>query len=352
MELLFTTEMQWLNKWDHFVKTNDCGSHLLLSEWLRSFERFGFQFEVALLVDNDTIVGGYGAIVAKAAIFRFYIVPFGPIVINGAEENLDQLINSVQQRARHHDCCYCHVTLPFTEVLNRHTSKPREIAALRNARKGHLFKFVYSSSGLNWIDLHGFTNEEQLLESFRPSVRRYIRSSLRKGLNAKLLETPHELKLGYELCLQNAAQNNYSLRSWDSFKGVLHAVVADGTGQFIGAFKDGELKGAALIMRAGNYNTYILGGTVKQKPDLLVGHFLHWTAIKSSFAAQLSGYNISLGGSEGVIAFKNSYANQQIMFTGKYHWVLRPMLFKTYLLIEKTIKPYKSTIAKIFSKKN
>ncbi|HEX8269176.1 MAG TPA: peptidoglycan bridge formation glycyltransferase FemA/FemB family protein [Flavobacterium sp.] len=353
MELIFTKESEWLKKWDDFIQNEDKGSHLLLSAWLKSFRSFGFDFEVCLLVDNNKIVGGYGAVLAKAALFKFYIIPYGPIVAIGFEHAINDLISSVSIRAKFHKCCYCHITLPISDVVNQHAyHNLPPIPALDNAATGHLFKYVYSSNGLNWINLNGFTDEESLLESFRPSVRRYIRSSQRKGLDIRLLKDAIEIQQGYELCLANAEQNNYSLRSWNAFNATLFEVINDGTGKFYGAFKDGVLKGAALVVGAGNYDTYILGGTAKEKPDLLVGHFLHWNAIKSAYTMQLTGYNISLGGSAGVVDFKNSYANEQIMFTGsKFHWITKPFTFRIYQLIEKRIKPYKSTIARIFSKK-
>jgi lipid II:glycine glycyltransferase (peptidoglycan interpeptide bridge formation enzyme) len=181
-------------------------------------------------------------------------------------------------------------------------------------------------------------------------VRRYIRSSLRKELEVRFLENEEEIKKGYELCLENAANNNYSLRDWLSFKDTLLIMIFDQSAKFIGAFKDGNLKGAALIIEAGNYNTYILGGTKKEKPDLLVGHFLHWTAIKYSFSKNLSGYNISLGGSKGVVDFKNSYADEQIVFeNSKYHWILKPSYFSLFLFFEKHMKPHKKQVSMILS---
>ncbi|HMI08019.1 MAG TPA: GNAT family N-acetyltransferase [Flavobacterium sp.] len=351
MEIIYTKDPQQLEKWDAYILKEDKGSHLMLSGWLQSFRSYGFDYEVAICFENDRIVGGFGAVIAKALWFKFFTVPYGPIVSEGYENHLDELISKVPERAKHYNCCYCHITLPFSETSNAHVyNKLPELPVLKDVKEGHRFTYVYSSNGLNWVDFKSAPDEETLLESFRASVRRYIRSSQRKDLEVRFLGNESDIKAGYELCLENARNNNYALRDWLSFKPTLTGMIADKKAKFMAAYKDGTLKGAALLVGAGNYNTYILGGTTKEKPDLLVGHFLHWEAIKLSFNENLRGYNISLGGSAGVVNLKNSYADAQIMFTNsKYHWILKPGYFRLYRFFEKKLKPHKKVLSKILA---
>ena len=351
MEVIFTKEQVWLRKWDDFVLTENKASHLLLSSWSQSFSSYGFDYEMCIYKDGDNIHGGFAAVIAKALVFKFYIVPYGPIVSENFSSELNRLVSEAYNRAKNLNCCYAHITLPFSKTANKHVYNTLpELPALKNAISGHRFKYVYSSSGLNWVDFNSVANEDDLIDNFRPSVRRYIRSSQRKDLHEKVLLQHDDIKMGYDLCLENAKKNNYSLRSWDSFKETLLQMTGDGTAKFIGAFYNEELKGAALIVRSGNYYTYILGGTKKEKPDLLVGHFLHWKAIHRSYMENLSGYNISLGGSKGVVDLKNSYANDQIMFDeGKYYWIVKPMPFRLYQFFEKKLKPYKKNVSSMLA---
>ena len=168
MKIIYTKEQDWLNKWDAFIIKDDKGSHLLLSEWIKSYQSYGFDYEVCIGVENDIIIGGYVAVIAKALVFNFFIVPYGPIVTEGYEDRLNELIESVLKRAKYYNSCYCHITLPFSTVNNRHLYNVLpELSILKNAKEGHLFKYVYSSNGLNWIDLEKFSNEEMVFESFR-----------------------------------------------------------------------------------------------------------------------------------------------------------------------------------------
>ena len=45
----------------------------------------------------------------------------------------------------------------------------------------------------------------------------------------------------------------------------------------------------------------------KEKPDLKLGYLLHWELIKKSYELGYKGYNISMGGSKGVMEFKAKF---------------------------------------------
>lgn len=347
MEIIYTKDPAWLDKWDVFVQTNDIGSHLVLSDWVSSYRSYGFEAEYCICLENGNITGGFAAVIAKVAFFKFYIVPYGPIAAVESSELLQQLILLVPERAKHFGAAYAHVALPIGLHDNTHFIR-RKLRV--KATEGHQFPYVYSSNGLNWIDLKDAT-EVSLLERFKSSTRRDIRAAMRKEMEVVFLETEAQVKTGYELCLANAASNGYALRDWASFKETLLSLIGTGRAKFLAVYKDSDLKGAILLVKAGNFYTYILGGTKKEKPDLLPGHLLQWEAIRLSLREGLDGYNISLGGSTGVMDFKNSFATEHLLYDqSRYHWVLRPMLFKSYRFFEKRMKPYKKTIARWLSK--
>lgn len=351
MEIIYTKDSEWLRKWDAFILAEDKASHLMLSTWNASFASYGFDYEICIAHEDGKIYGGFAAVIAKVVLYDFYIVPYGPIMTQSKIAHLNDLISKVPERAKHYKCCYCQISLPVSDVPNGHAYNDLPVLpVLGGAKSGHRFKHVYSSNGLNWVDVRKAQNEEELLEGFKSSVRRSIRSSLRKDLEARLLETEEDIRLGYELCLENARLNHYSLREWSSFRETLLAMIAGKSAKFIAVYKDGNLKGASLIITGGNYDTYILGGTKKEKPDLLVGHFIHWEGIRLAFHNNLSGYNISLGGPKSVVDFKSSFTDAQILFTdSKYHWVLKPAHFGWYQFFEKHLKPHKKILLKVLS---
>ncbi|MBM6499482.1 peptidoglycan bridge formation glycyltransferase FemA/FemB family protein [Flavobacterium macrobrachii] len=351
IKIISSNDGEWLKKWDDFVINENISSHLMLSDWNKSFKSYGFDFEVAILLDDNSIIGGFAAVIAKAIFFKFYVVPFGPIVSGVSILHLNSLIENVKERAKKWDCCYCHVSLPFSKSSNKHVINYSErLDSLKNAYEGHEFKYVYSANGLNWKSVSEFQSEEELLNSFSTVVRRNIRSSLRKELKLVFAENEEDIKKGYDLCLLNAKQNGYVLRDWNSFGNTIVEMVQKNKAKFLLAINNDTIKGATLLVKAGNHYTYILGGSVKEKPDILVGHFLQYNGSKLAWLEKLDGYNISLGGSTSVVKFKNSYADEQIYYeNSKYYWVLKPLYFKLYLFLEKNVKKNKRTISKILS---
>ena len=351
IKLISSNDKEWLEKWDDFVIKENVSSHLMLSDWNKSFESYGFDFEVVVLLDGSSIIGGFSAVIAKALFLKFYIVPFGPIVVGSHFLHLNDLIQKVNERAKKWNCCYCHISLPFSDEVNKHVINGKErLDSLKNASLGHKFKYVYSAYGLNWKSVSEFQSEDELINSYRASVRRYIRSSLRKELKLIYAENKEDIKKGYDLCLMNARQNGYDLRDWNSFGNTLVEMVQSKKAKFLLAVNNDVIKGASLIIKAGNHYTYILGGSVKEKPDFLAGHFLHYNGSKIAWLEKLDGYNISLGGSVNVVNFKNSYADEQIYYeNSKHYWVLKPLHFKLYLFLEKNVKKHKRTISRMLS---
>lgn len=339
----FTKEPKWLDRWDTYLQQTPQGSYILLSDWVKSYASYGFDNELCLFVKNDTIVGGFNAVVAKVAFFKFYIVPYGPIATDNDSAILNVLVAKVAQRAAEIKACYCQINLPFL-------SDETDISALQDFQSGQLFKYVFALNGLNWIDLKNYSEAEALLLDFKSSVRRDIRSSIRKGLSVAFLSDENEIKKAYDLCVANASERNYAIRDWKDVQESILNLIEKNYAKFIVAYKDGEMKGAIFIVKAGNYYNYLFGGTKKEKPDLLVGHFLQWEALKLSLEEHRIGYNISLGGSQGVIAFKNSFNATEVLFQNSKHYkVINSFLFSFFLYFEKYIKPYKKTIAKVLS---
>jgi lipid II:glycine glycyltransferase (peptidoglycan interpeptide bridge formation enzyme) len=350
MEAFYTKEPIWLEKWDVFLHSNDIGSHLQLSDWLHSYSSYGFDFEVCICTEENEIVGGFGAVIAKMAFFKFYIISYGPIVGNDATL-LNDLILNVYNRAKEIRACYCQINLPFSDnksIFNSLSHQNLDLKNLATFKEGQLFKYVFPLNGLNWLDLTRYENPETILEDFKSSVRRDIRSATRKGMVVKFLTDKNEMKKAYDLCLENASRANYSIRDWNGFKETIFNLINKGNAKFIAAYKDNDIKGAILLIKSGGFYTYILGGTKKEKPDLLVGHLLQWEAIKLSIFEKCRGYNISLGGSKGVVEFKNSFNTEAILFeNGKYYKVINSFLFSLFIFANNYLRYFKSTLAKI-----
>jgi GNAT acetyltransferase-like protein len=354
MDILFTKDEKYLKQWDAFISENEHANHLQLSDWLKSYQSYGFDFELCLMFIDNKIVGGYGAVIARVLFFKFYIIPNGPLLGNSNSNLFPEILEAIQKRAKIIKCCYCQFNLPVSVATKKILSIDMPVLS-KPFIKGSKFSYVYNSNGINWLDFGSYNDIESLINDFKSSVRRDVRSSERKNQVVEVLTEENNIKEAYELCLENARRAGYGLRSWNSFKNTILNLVKNNQAKFIAAYKDNQLKGAIFLVKSGGYYTYIFGGVKRENPDLLTGHFLQWEAIKMSFDEGCSGYNISLGGSEGVKSFKAGFNVQQITDeNSKYYFVLNRKVFNLFLFFEKRIKPQKNNIAKLLSlfKKN
>lgn len=349
MKVTVTKEENYKIKWDNFINENENGSHLQLSTWLQSYSSYGFDYELFIIEENNEIIGGFGAVIAKILFFKFYIIPYGPIVKKENASILSQLLKLIPQRATKLKACYCQVNFPTFKKVDLILDYYKSMDEI-GFKKGNFFKYVYSSNGLNWLDLEKYNSTEEILLNFKSSVRRDIRNAERKNQIIKFATSQSEIKLAYDLCLENAKNNNYSLRDWNSFKSTIFDLIKNDSAKFITSYIGNDLKGAIFIVKAGNYYTYILGGTKKEKPDLLTGHLLQWEAIKLSYTEKCCGYNISLGGSDGVKEFKNNFITKQYLNEDdKYYVIINRKIYKIFLFFDKKIKPHKNNISKILA---
>ncbi|WP_353087645.1 GNAT family N-acetyltransferase [Flavobacterium sp.] len=336
--------------WDTFVEQYPQGSHLLYSDWLHSYRNYGFQAEIGVYQTAGGIQGGFGAVIAKVLGFRFYIIPYGPV--GTAPEVIQACLDSAVKRAQAVGACMIQFTIPMGTKSCRPMYPFNENYIPHEFQMGNAFKYVYSCPGFNWVDLSGQKTIEGLIESFpSASFRRDVRSGMRKNEKLSYALTPEEVAQAYALCQENADENGYQIRSWSDIGPTILNLIGKERLKFLTTTSDGQLKGAGLFLKAGQYYTFVMGGTKKEKPPRHTGHYLQMKVIEMALQEGMDGYNISLGGSEGVKAFKGSFVTVPYYFhDGTYYRVLKPIRFKIFRYFDTWIKPYKGHIAKLLKR--
>lgn len=353
MEIFFTKDKEWLEKWDKFVCMNNRGSHLILSDWLQSYESYGFDFEIGIYVVDGEIIGGFGAVIAKVFFFKFYILPHGPIFLDNFENNISHMLKEIELRAKKIKCCYLQYVLPFSgnNIIKSYTYNPdlkKTIEVL--GKKGSLFKYIYSSYGINWLNFDQAKSSEELLKRLKVQARRNINRAYGKNFEVKYPVTEEDCKIAYSLIEENAKSGNYSVRVFEDFKKTILNLIHKKRAFLLTISINNEIKGSAFVVNCNNYLSYISGGTNKDELGSNIGYAIHWELIKKSYGLDYKGYNISMGGSIGVQNFKTKFSANAIFFEdSQYHLILKPTYFKIFLLVEKYIKPYKSQVSKILS---
>lgn len=351
MAILITKDKDWLQKWDSFLLQNNKGSHLLYSSWLASYSSYGFDFEVVLEHQDGEILGGYGAVLAKSLFFKFYIIPYGPIVSLRRENTVTDFLTIAKTQAQKHKCCYFQYHVPISNdalisdfVYTQSYFNTKEFVG----QVDNKFKYVYSSYGINWVDFGTNSTAQEFLAQLPHQVRRNIAIPYKNNPSIKYAKTNFEFEEAYKIIEENALLGNYAVRSFKDFQKTLMQLIQNEQAYLIYIVYNNEIKGAALAVRAANHLVYITGGTKKEKPDLKWGYMLHFELIKLSFQMGYKGYDISMGGSSGVMQFKSKFNSKAIYFDSKPHYVvLNTFIFKLYLILNSTFAKNKKLFSKI-----
>jgi len=329
------------------------GRHLILADWLKSYESYGFDYEIGIILDNNEIVGGFGVVIPKFLFFKFYIIPHGPVFKPGNEVHFEVLMQETKSRAKTLRCCYLQISVPVSsnKKIEAHTYKPGEIQFLTNHFKlGKLFSYVYCSYGINWVDFKNYTNYEDFLAQLTPKVRRNVRMPYNKKAGPTLVKDILLIKKGYHVIEENAKQANYSVRQFKEFKDTIHNLVNKDLGYFVNCEINNKVKASAFFVQSGGYITNITDGVLREKPDIKLGYMLQWEIIKKSFELGCKGYNISMGGSSGVQDFKSKFGAEAIYYENPHYFlVLNKPIFYIFKFSKKHLKLYKKRISNILS---
>ena len=74
---------------------------------------------------------------------------------------------------------------------------------------------------------------------------------------------------------------------------------------------------------------------------------MHDKIIQYSIENNFNSYDLSVGGSKGVIKFKEGFGSQLYTYVPTRNFVLSPIKYKVFKFLERYIKPYKQKISSI-----
>ncbi|WP_111672155.1 lipid II:glycine glycyltransferase FemX [Algoriphagus litoralis] len=341
---IVTKDPNWLDKWDTLQLSHESGMFTQTSTWLSSYQPYGFDFELLLGVNSDNVIEvGFGNLIVKAGPFKIYNCPWGPWHLKA--DLLDEALKAFVNRASEIGAFACQVNPAFLTESN-------PFAANLNSsgfQKGDLLNKIYSPVHFNIISIPACESSEleaKLLKSFSENAKRNIKSGLKNGVEMIQANSPEEVKLAYTCFEQNAEREGYQIRDFVDVGPALTASVMKGNAIIFLAKHEGEIVGAIWVAKGGRMLSYIMGGVERAQKDLKVGHLLQWTCILEAAKLGYSQYNISVGGSDGVVRFKSSFYPQQVSSAGPYSLPLSKWKYASFKLAYPFLEKNKKTVAK------
>lgn len=321
-----TKDDHWISKWDSLQMESPKGMFTQASSWLMSYAAYGFDYVLFLGVNGDQILAGFGCLIVKIGPFRLINCNWGPYY----EEGIDPKTCLTQLKfwAKNQGAIALQINVP-TEEINLADGIDKEGVF----SKGNLMKKVFSPLYFNWITLptvNGPDAEKELLKSFSENARRNIKTGLKNDLMIERVTSSDQLREVYSCFENNAAREGYLIREWNDVKDSLSESLRLGQAIFFQIRQEDNLIGAIWAAKGGRSYHYIMGGVERTTKDLKVGHLLQWSVMKASMEEGFSKYNISVGGSDGVVRFKSSFNPTEIASAGVFHLILNPLNYRIF----------------------
>lgn len=358
--LFHSSSVQEWELWDQFLSKTARGIYLQCSDWLNSYSTYGFEPSLILAKDSTgVIVGGMGVVLAKTGPLMILVCPYGPILQKGWEGLLPDLVEYFKKLGKDSGAFLSQLSFPFAEGLGNDFDfaqffLPGDLATsnFSESGRGVQFKYISSISAIRAVPLYSGKEDayEKVRKNYKSATRRDVNKSGRMGNELVYAKTETEIRAAYELIELNASNQGYAVRSWEDFGPTLISMVSKGFCLIPCCMNEGRLKGALVIFDFGMKLHYIMGATLREERDLMVGHFLQDQVIQLAVKKGYAFYDISMGGSEGVVRFKEGFGGVILPQGDTRYWIHKPTVYWAYQKLLPWIQRNKKLVAKLLSK--
>ncbi len=350
------TQEDWV-KWDEFVNESKRGIYLQTENWLKGYASYGFSSSLILAESDDgELLGGMGVVLASTGPFKVLVCPFGPIVKSGQEGLLEPMVSRFKEVAIGYNAFLSQTSFPFSSSENWDSYFPHIETVDKSLDEdgvGMLFKFVTGIDGVRAVNLYPKESDslQKVLANYKSSCRRNVRKSESFGHELFFAQKDDDVRRAYSVIESNAESQGYSVRAWSDFGPTILQMVQKGQCHVPCCLHEGQMKGALLVFDVGKKLHYIMGGTVREEVDHKIGHFLHHSIIQFGIEKGYEFYDISMGGSPGVVRFKEGFGGEVVNLGDTRYWVHRNGLYWAYQKLMPWVQRNKKLMSKLLSKK-
>tara|TARA_B100000900_G_scaffold405255_1_gene414614 strand:+ start:527 stop:1615 length:1089 start_codon:yes stop_codon:yes gene_type:complete len=354
--IIWTHSEEDFRAWDKFLISSKRGHYLQASDWLKSYEVYGFNCELLLVKDEKgQIVGGSGLLICKLFIFKFCVVNCGPIIKKGHEKLFNVIVKEILSRSRSYNPVAITINFPILEKKDENLDSfcldiSLDDPVFKKSKSGNYIKFVSCINGFREVPLkyHDEINtEEHLFKNFNKGTRRDVRYSLNNNLSLKFAESRKDLKKAYLFLEKIAKEQNFSRRSWKDFEKTLINMVKNKVCIVPTCYHEDILKSVLIISTIGKRYSLLMAGSLRENPSLHSGRFIHFQILKMSIQNKFLFYDISVGGTKGVTKFKEGFGGFHKKFIGERTWIENSVVFYIYIKALPFLKKNKVFISKV-----
>lgn len=179
-------------------------------------------------------------------------------------------------------------------------------------------------------------DEETLLAQMKEKWRYNVRLAARKGIEARVAQTPEDLLAWYRLLQTTGDRDQFGIHTFDYYRKAWELFVPRQQARLFLAYAGDELLAGIFVSLLANEAIYLYGASSNARRNLMPNYLLQWEAIR--WARQAGAYSYDFWGipptdeadeaMAGVYRFKGGWGGRVISFIGNYEYAYHPLALR------------------------
>jgi lipid II:glycine glycyltransferase (peptidoglycan interpeptide bridge formation enzyme) len=329
--------------WDRYVFDLPGAHYFQTYGWLKSYEPMGFTPHVLVYEVDSMICGGVAFLTAKVPLlpWRIAIIPHGPLPSDSSAPSWHALMRRLDEI-----CLEQHV---IYAQLYPHELTEKSALLLRLEESGFTRPAMFTahrfSSTPVTVDLIGKT-EEDMLMSFRPKTRQYVRRALSSECVVRTNVDPIVFDKIYALFVEHGELMGYHPRPYGSLRAAWEWFAPKEWATFIQVWRGETLVGAILLVFTGRTAYYLAGAVRRGFTEYRPAELMHWHAIREAIKRQVDTYDLVNVGTAGVAQFKQGFRPEYQSWHDPRTKVYRPVPASVLSAADHYLRPFLRGLAR------
>lgn len=183
-------------------------------------------------------------------------------------------------------------------------------------------------------------SEEEILAGMKPKGRYNIKIAQKNNIEVKKSDNILEF---YQLFLETAKRDGFSIRPKDYFQSLLEILSPQGYGELLVAYYQGKPVAAEIVTYFDGVASYLYGASSSEYRNLMAPYLLHWEIMRRAKENGCNVYDLLAVAPpdeenhkySGITRFKQQFGGETVCLVGSYDLVFQPFWYKIFKIAEK-----------------
>lgn len=324
------------NTWEKFVLSYPDANFLQSWNWGEFHKNLGKKISRIGFYEGHKLVGAMLSILEKAKRATYLIVPGGPLIDWGSENQVIAFRETIEKIAKESSCSFVRIRPQILE-----NEKNADLFSKMGFKKAPMHLHAELTRQLDLTK-----SEEELLSEMRKTTRYEIKQALKLNIEIKQSIKTDDIDEFYKLQRETAKRQGFVEFDKRFLKEQFSVFVKDGQVILYTAYLAKKKLAQAFIIFYGDEADYHYGASTLDGRKYPGAYLLQWEAIKEAKKRKMQRYNLwgvaPEGGINhrfhGVSIFKRGFGGEDVDYLHARDLVINSIVYKINQAIELTRK--------------